>query len=102
MNTLTQHPDFSSWLRALTDARGKARILARLDAAKQGNFGDCEPVGNGVSEMRIHTGPGYRVYFTRRGNTVYLLLVGGDKSTQKRDIARAKALTLALPPIPKD
>lgn len=54
-----------------------------------GNFGDCEPVGEGVSEMRIHVGPGYRVYFTREGRVVYVLLVGGDKSTQKRDIKRA-------------
>jgi len=60
-----------------------------LDRAANGNFGDCEPVGEGVSEMRIHYGPGYRVYFTRYGEIVYLLLLGGDKSTQKRDIKRA-------------
>jgi putative addiction module killer protein len=60
-----------------------------LDAAALGNFGDCVPVGTGVSEMRIHTGPGYRVYYTRYGAVVYLLLLGGDKSTQKRDIKRA-------------
>ncbi|CRM45919.1 putative addiction module killer protein [Pseudomonas sp. 31 E 6] len=57
-----------------------------------GNFGDCENVGNGISEMRIHYGPGYRVYFKRVGELVYLLLTGGDKSTQKRDIERAKAI----------
>jgi len=57
-----------------------------------GNFGDCENVGNGVSEMRIHYGPGYRVYFKRIGEVVYLLLIGGDKSTQKRDIERAKEI----------
>jgi putative addiction module killer protein len=60
-----------------------------LDAAALGNFGDCAPVGAGVSEMRIHTGPGYRVYYTRHATVVYLLLLGGDKSTQKRDIKRA-------------
>ena len=69
--------------------RGRARILARLDAATLGNFGDCAPVGAGVSEMRIHTGPGYRVYYTRRDSVVYLLLLGGDKATQSRDIKRA-------------
>ena len=61
-----------------------------------GNFGDCEPVGEGVSEMRIHYGPGYRVYLTRRAEVIYLLLVGGDKSTQKRDIKRAKEMAKNL------
>jgi putative addiction module killer protein len=60
-----------------------------LDAAAEGNFGDCEPVGEGASEMRVHVGPGYRVYFTRRGARVYLLLVGGSKASQKRDIKAA-------------
>ncbi|WP_371929517.1 type II toxin-antitoxin system RelE/ParE family toxin [Pseudomonas sp. LG1E9] len=64
--------------------------------AEAGNFGDCEPVGDGVSEMRIHYGPGYRVYFTRRNKVVYLLLIGGDKSTQSRDITRAKQMALNL------
>jgi len=63
-----------------------------LDNAQWGNFGDCAALGNGVLEMRIHYGPGYRVYFTRRGEVVYLLLIGGDKSTQKRDIQRAKQI----------
>jgi putative addiction module killer protein len=74
----------------LRDAKGLARILARINAAQHGNFGDCQPVGEGVSEMRSHFGPGYRVYFVRRGETVYLLLAGGDKSSQRQDMERAK------------
>ena len=89
MITFIRTDAFAEWLRKLSDARGRARILARLDAAALGNFGDCAPVGAGVSEMRIHTGPGYRVYYTRRDSVLYLLLLGGDKSTQKRDIKRA-------------
>ena len=88
---------FDAWLNGLKDRRGKARILIRLLAAEQGHFGDCAPVGEGISEMRIHIGPGYRVYFTRRGETVYLLLAGGDKASQRRDIAMAKALARSLP-----
>lgn len=80
---------FAYWLDSLRDTIGKTRILARLRAAEHGNFGDCESVGEAVHEMRIHHGPGYRVYFTRQNEVVYLLLVGGDKSTQKRDIKRA-------------
>lgn len=72
--------------------KAKARILARLRSATFDNFGDCEPVGQGVSEMRLHAGAGYRVYFVQNGATVFVLLTGGDKSTQKRDIARAKAM----------
>jgi putative addiction module killer protein len=74
------------WLAALPDAAGKARILARIRSAEAGNFGDCSPVGEGVSEMRIHSGPGYRLYYTRQEKVAYLLLVGGNKSSQKRDI----------------
>ncbi len=66
--------------------------MARLNSAALGNFGDCEPVGDGVSEMRVHFGPGYRVYFVRKGATVYVLLTGGDKGTQRRDIERAKQI----------
>lgn len=89
MITLIRTDAFADWLKKLEDVSGQARILARLDAAALGNFGDCSSVGEGVSEMRIHTGPGYRVYYTRRGSVLYLLLLGGDKSTQKRDIKRA-------------
>jgi putative addiction module killer protein len=78
------------------DAKGKARILTRLRSAAFGNFGDCEAVGEGVSEMRVHVGPGYRVYFIRTERTVYRLLTGGDKSTQSKDIARAKTMARAI------
>lgn len=88
-NDFEKSAEFDDWLKALKDRTGKARILHRLTAAEHGNIGDCEPVGGGVSEMRIHCGPGYRVYFTRIGKRVYFLLVGGDKSSQKRDIKRA-------------
>ncbi len=87
---------FADWLSRLADKKGKARILSRLDSAALGNFGDCEPVGEGVSEMRVHFGPGYRVYYTRWEEVVYLLLVGADKSTQARDIAHAKQMTAEL------
>lgn len=84
--------DFQEWLDSSRAKPARGRVLTRLDNARMGNFGDCETVGNGVSEMRIHYGPGYRVYFTRIGEVVYLLLIGGDKSTQKRDIQRAKQI----------
>ncbi len=96
MYTVIQSSDFAAWLSRLADSKGKARILARLRSVGLGNFGDCEPVGEGVSEMRIHVGPGYRVYFMRTDATVYVLLTGGDKSTQQRDIAKAKSMARAL------
>jgi putative addiction module killer protein len=96
MFTLVRSSLFDAWMAALADQKAKARILARLASAALGNFGDCEPVGEGVSEMRVHYGPGYRVYFMRDGATVYLLLTGGDKASQKRDIKRAKSIAKAL------
>jgi putative addiction module killer protein len=96
MNTFLRSDEFDSWLSVLKDKVAKARILQRLDAAAAGNFGDCEAVGEGVSEMRIHVGAGYRVYYTRSAEAVYLLLVGGDKSSQKRDIKRAIEMARAL------
>lgn len=90
MSTLIESPAFQDWMERLSDAKGKACILARLAGARAGNFGDCEPVGDGVSEMRVQYGPGYRVYFIRDGLSVYVLLCGGDKGSQKRDIAKAK------------
>jgi putative addiction module killer protein len=96
MNTLMRASDFDAWLSGLTDQKAKARILARLQSAVFGNFGECEPVGEGVSEMKIHVGAGYRVYYTRKGKSIYFLLAGGDKSTQKKDIVRAKKLAQEL------
>jgi putative addiction module killer protein len=83
---------FATWLAGLRDERARARILKRLDRAKGGNLGDVAPVGEGVSEMRIFYGPGYRVYFIQRGSELIVLLCGGDKSTQAADIDEAKAL----------
>ena len=96
MNTLIRSSVFSDGLNGLKDQKAKARILHRLAQASLGNFGDCEPVGEGVSEMRIHHGAGYRVYFVRHEFAVYVLLCGGDKSSQRRDIARAKRLAREL------
>ena len=96
LNTLLLSSDFDAWLLHLADQKAKARILARLTSATFGNFGDCGPVGEGVSEMRIHVGPGYRVYYTRTGSTVYILLTGGVKTSQARDIAKAKKMAHAL------
>jgi putative addiction module killer protein len=80
---------FDLWLRELRDVRARSRIEARILRLSRGNPGDAKPVGAGVSEMRIDYGPGYRVYFTRRGQFVMLLLCGGDKRTQVADIERA-------------
>jgi putative addiction module killer protein len=96
MNAFLRSAAFDAWLSGLKDRVGRARIVHRIRSAEQGNFGDCEPVGEGVSEMRIHVGPGYRIYFTRRDDVVYLLLLGGDKSSQKRDIKRAIAMARTL------
>jgi len=96
MNMLLRSAEFDAWLAALADLKAKARILARLRSASLGNFGDCEPVGEGVSEMRIHVGQGYRVYFVRTGTTLYVLLIGGNKSTQSQDIVRAKKMARTL------
>jgi putative addiction module killer protein len=83
---------FSSWFSSLRDERAKARINAQIYRLSFGNPGDVKPVGSGISEMRIDYGPGYRVYFVRRGETIVILLCGGDKSRQASDIATAKAL----------
>lgn len=83
---------FQKWETGLRDKRARTIIAARLMRLAEGLPGDVEPVGEGVSELRIHHGPGYRVYFQKRGNVLIVLLCGGDKSTQRRDIAKAKLL----------
>lgn len=87
-----QTENFSAWLKDLRDLPGKAKIMARIQRLEDGNPGDVAPVGDGVSEMRIHFGPGYRVYFVNRGGELIVLLCGGDKSSQGRDIEAAKKL----------
>ncbi len=87
---------FDTWFSGLRDQRAARRVQARVDRAEAGNFGDCAPVGEGVSEMRIHQRPGYRVYFVQRGLEVVVLLGGGDKSSQAKDIASALELARRL------
>ena len=96
MYQIRQSDVFSHWLSELRDARAKARVIARIDSARFGNLGDTKSVAGGVHEMRIHVGAGYRIYFARTGKIVLLLLCGGDKSSQVRDIARAKRLLTEL------
>jgi putative addiction module killer protein len=81
---------FEEWLDDLGDKRAVARVLSRLVRVRQGNLGDCKSVGEGVSELRVDYGPGYRVYFGQKGRTLVVLLCGGDKRTQERDIRLAK------------
>ncbi|WP_343685367.1 type II toxin-antitoxin system RelE/ParE family toxin [Asticcacaulis sp.] len=93
MITLRQTDRFSNWLKELKDQQGKAQIIRRLKRLEtDGNFGDFSSVGDDVSELRIHAGPGYRVYYTRRVDQVVILLCGGDKGSQDADIRLAKAL----------
>lgn len=92
MIEVRQTIEFKTWLAGLRDRRAAIIIARRLERVSLGLFGDVEPVGEGVSELRIDNGPGYRVYFIRRGATLIVVLGGGDKSSQARDIAAAKAL----------
>ena len=87
---------FELWFESLKDRRAKARIQARIDRAEDGNFGDHKPIAEGVSEMRIHCGPGYRVYFKQKGAELVILLAGGDKSTQAADVKTALKLARGL------
>ena len=89
MYTINRTETFTTWLISLKDLKARAKIVTRIRKCSQGSLGDVKPVGDGVWEMRIHFGPGYRVYYAREGRAVYLLLSGGDKSTQKRDIKAA-------------
>ena len=92
MYTIRQTDTFAAWLTALRNVQAKAAILRRLVRAQGGNLGDVKPVGNNVSEMRVDVGPGYRLYFTLHDGMLILLLCGGDKSTQARDIELAQRL----------
>jgi putative addiction module killer protein len=96
MIEIRQTDIYQKWFEHLKDKRAKARIDVRIRRISLGNFGDVEPVGKGVSELRIDYGPGYRVYFTQHGNTLVILLCGGDKSTQAKDIQRAHKLAQML------
>jgi putative addiction module killer protein len=87
---------FARWLDGLRDVRARARVLARIERLVAGNPGDVAPVGEGVSELRIDYGPGYRVYFKKRGRRLIILLAGGDKSTQAKDIRAALRLARGL------
>lgn len=97
VNTINEYTDdegkspYADWLASLRDARARAKVILRVDRMELGLFGDVEPIGEGLSELRIHYGPGYRVYYGKEGQHIYLLLCGGDKSTQSKDIKRAKA-----------
>ena len=92
MIEIKQTETFRKWRTRLKDERARASIASRLDRLAFGHAGDAEPVGQGISELRIHHGPGYRVYFQKRGDTIIVLLCGGDKSTQAKDIKTAKRL----------
>lgn len=89
---IQQTTSFAKWHKSLKDIRAKVAIARRIDRAKSGNLGDVKSVGDGVSELRVDVGAGYRMYFTMRDGVVVLLLAGGDKSTQPADIKRAKQL----------
>lgn len=96
MFEVRQTAEFSRWLAAVPDPVGRAAILTRLGRLALGNPGDVKPVGSGVSELRIDVGPGYRAYYMRSGERIFLMLAGGDKSTQTKDIQRAVEMAKAL------
>ena len=96
MFSITPLPEFTAWLDKLTDSTVQGVVVARIKRLERGLVGDVEPVGAGVSELRIHMGAGWRVYFTQRGAQQIVLLMGGSKRTQKSDIKRAKALVALL------
>ena len=96
MFELKQTETFRKWREELRDERARALIASRLDRLAYGHTGDAAPVGEGISELRIHHGPGYRIYFVKRGKAMIILLCGGDKSTQDKDIKAAKRLLKEL------
>ncbi len=94
MPEIRQTRIFTQWLAGLQDGVGRGRVAARIQRFRFGHFGDAKPVGLGVWEMRVNTGPGYRIYYRQIGNEIVLSLCGGDKTSQKRDILRAKSMIL--------
>ena len=96
MRLIKPLPEFTSWLNGLSDAVVRGAVVARIKRLERGLTGDAAPVGEGVSELRIHIGAGWRVYFTQRGEYVVILLAGGSKRTQKKDVKHAKALAALL------
>ncbi|AKS22512.1 MAG: hypothetical protein C75L2_00110079 [Leptospirillum sp. Group II 'C75'] len=95
MIEIKQTETFRKWRERLKDQQARALIASRLDRLAFGHTGDIEPVGQGISELRIHIGPGYRIYFQKQGNTIIVLLCGGDKNSQAKDIKKAKRLAHA-------
>jgi len=96
MFTIKQTDEFTVWIDGIKDGMTRRRLGRRLEKAQAGNFGDVEPVGEGVSEMREHFGPGWRMYYVQRGQVLIVMLGGGDKRTQARDIAAAKKLAATI------
>ena len=96
MYIIKQTGIFSNWLKKLKDIKGKVAILRRIDRLKEGNFGDYKYLGNNISELRFSIGPGYRIYYTVVKNEIILLLIGGDKSSQTKDIEKAKEIYKGL------
>ena len=92
MLEIIEHPKLTAWIASPRDSQAKARIAGRIQRLAHGLAGDVEPVGEGISELRVHHGPGYRVYFCTHGSKLIVLLCGGDKSSQARDVRAAKAL----------
>lgn len=99
---IRRHPMFNRWMRSLKDRRAVSKILLRIERIADGNFGDHKSVGAGVQELRIDYGPGYRIYYVQRGSVVVILLCGGDKSSQARDIEIAKRMAQELKDWPND
>lgn len=96
VNEIRQTDEYARWFAKLRDRQARARVLVRVRRLSLGNVGDAKPVGEGVSELRIDYGPGYRVYFTQQAETIVVLLAGGDKRTQRHDIEKAKELARNL------
>jgi len=96
MIEIRQTEEFSRWFEKLKDRTARAKIAIRIRRISLGNFGDVKPVGEGISELRLNYGPGYRVYFTQKSNRLIILLAGGDKTTQSADIKKAKKIALEI------